>query len=119
MAIVVLPAPSRPYASGRRNVSVAGKSVREGLSDLLRQHPALSGHLFSEEGALRPFVHLFLDGEEIPQGMEADTILREGSRLLVVPSIAGGQGGRPRVWLFRPQELPVGPRGPRSVMPTA
>ncbi|MGA2820344.1 MAG: MoaD/ThiS family protein [Anaerolineales bacterium] len=90
MAIVVLPAPLRPYASGNKDVAVRGGSVREGLADLVRQYPGLEGHLFNEEGELRPFVHLFLDGEEVTQREDAGVTLREGSRLMLVPSIAGG-----------------------------
>ncbi|MGD0574428.1 MAG: MoaD/ThiS family protein [Anaerolineales bacterium] len=90
MATVVLPAPLRPYALGNKDVAVRGESVREGLADLMHQYPGLEGHLFNEEGELRPFVHLFLDGEEVTQGKEAGVTLGEGSRLMLVPSIAGG-----------------------------
>ena len=89
MPVVVLPAPLRPYASGNKDVAVRGETVRESLADLLRQYPGLEGQLFNEDGVLRPFVHLFLDGEEITQSEEADANLRMDSRLLVVPSIAG------------------------------
>ena len=90
MAIVVLPTPLRPYASQNKQVRVEGENVREGLEDLVRQYPGLQEHLFDAEGTLRPFVHLFLDGVEVPEEERADVRLKDTSRLMLVPSIAGG-----------------------------
>ncbi|OGO50168.1 MAG: hypothetical protein A2Z30_05170 [Chloroflexi bacterium RBG_16_64_43] len=90
MAMVILPAPLRPYAAGQKEVSVNGSTVADALSDLTRQHPALHQHIFDERGDLRAFVHLFVDGEELESAVHDKVSLASGARLTLLPSIAGG-----------------------------
>jgi len=67
-----------------------GETVGDAFADLLHQHPALRPHVLSPNGQLRPFINLFVNGENIKalQGME--TALKTGDSLRMVASIAGG-----------------------------
>jgi adenylyltransferase/sulfurtransferase len=47
-------------------------------------------HIFNEEGALRPFINLFLDEDNINDLQGLETPLGENDRLMMLPSIAGG-----------------------------
>jgi adenylyltransferase/sulfurtransferase len=60
------------------------------LNDLVAQFPALKKHLFTETGELRPFVNLFLGEEDVRHLQGVDTPLKEGDKLMIIPSIAGG-----------------------------
>ena len=62
----------------------------QALKELTDQYPALHPHLFSEEGELRAFVNLFLNDEDIRHLQGQATPLKEGDRLMILPSIAGG-----------------------------
>ncbi|MBI4055683.1 MAG: molybdopterin-synthase adenylyltransferase MoeB [Elusimicrobia bacterium] len=91
MAIEIhLPTALRAYAEKQEKVSIEGKTVGEVLRNLAGQYPALSKHLFSEEGNLRNFVNVYLNEEDIRGLSGKDTPVRSGDRLMIVPSIAGG-----------------------------
>jgi molybdopterin converting factor small subunit len=85
-----IPTPLRPYAQGQSEVAVQGATVGEALNDLVIQFPTLKKHLFTEADELRPFVNLFLGDEDVRHLQGVDTPLKEGDRLMIIPSIAGG-----------------------------
>ena len=90
MTTLRIPTPLRPYAEGQSEVNVDGATVGEALNDLVSQYPALQKHLFAETDELRPFVNLFLGGEDVRHLQGVDTPLQEGDKLMIIPSIAGG-----------------------------
>jgi molybdopterin synthase sulfur carrier subunit len=85
-----IPTPLRPYAEGQSEVTVIGSTVLEALNDLATQFPTMKVHIFSEANELRPFVNLFLNDEDIRYLDGVETELKEGDRLMLIPSIAGG-----------------------------
>jgi molybdopterin converting factor small subunit len=90
MTTLRIPTPLRPYAEGQSEISVQGTNVGEALDDLVTQFPALKKHLFTETNELRPFVNLFLGDEDIRHLQGVKTPLKEGDKLMIIPSIAGG-----------------------------
>ncbi|MBN1287296.1 MAG: MoaD/ThiS family protein [Anaerolineae bacterium] len=89
MSTIRIPTPLRTYTAGKENVDVRGGTVAEALDDLARQYPDLREHLFND-GKLRSFVNVFLGDEDIRYLDGVATRLKEGDRLMIVPSIAGG-----------------------------
>jgi molybdopterin converting factor small subunit len=85
-----IPTPLRTYTAGQSEVALNGNTVDEILQDLSTQYPTIKPHLFNGEGALRPFVNLFLGEENVKDLKGLETPLQEGDRLLLIPSIAGG-----------------------------
>ncbi len=90
MATLKIPTPLRAYTGGQVEVPVQGKDVRSAMASLVEQYPALKVHLYNGEDRLRPFVNLFLGENNINDLQGLDTQLAEDSRLLLIPSIAGG-----------------------------
>ena len=90
MTTLRIPTPLRAYTSGKREVNVSGVKISEALSDLTNQYPAIKPHLFNEGGELRPFVNLFVGENNIKDLQGVDTPVREGDRIMLIPSIAGG-----------------------------
>ena len=90
MITLRIPTPLRPYAEGQSEVNVQGANVGEALNDLVTQHPSLKKHLFNENEELRPFVNLFLGNEDVRHLEGVETPLKEGDKLMIIPSIAGG-----------------------------
>jgi molybdopterin converting factor small subunit len=91
MATIRIPTPLRPYTGGNEHVTVAGQTVTEALGDLTSQYPDLEPHLFNE-GKLRSFVNVFLGEEDVRYLNGGDTSISGDSKLLIIPSIAGGGG---------------------------
>ncbi len=91
MPSIRIPTPLRTYTQGQSEVSVQGSSVAEALSDLVSQYPSIKPHLFNGSDGLRPFVNLFLNNENVKDLNGLETPLKEGDRLMLIPSIAGGR----------------------------
>ncbi len=90
MATIRIPTPLRPYINGQSDLDIAGETVGQVLENLVHQYPALRTHIFNDNGELRPFVNLFLGEDNINDLQGISTPLREGDRILLIPSIAGG-----------------------------
>lgn len=88
---VHIPTPLRAYTDGRATVSVPGATVGKALRTLVDRHPDLEANLYTEDGALRQFVNIYLDDEDIRYLEGEDTPLAKGAELSIVPSIAGGR----------------------------
>lgn len=91
MPTIRIPTPLRPYTNGQAEIPVTGENVGAVLGDLTTRHPNLKQHLYNEAGELRAFVNIFLNDEDIRYGQGAATPVKDGDRLMIVPSIAGGQ----------------------------
>ena len=90
MTTLRIPTPLRPYAEGQTEVNIQGATVGAALDDLVTRFPALKKHLFDENDDLRPFVNLFLGDEDVRHLQGVDTPLKDGDKLMIIPSIAGG-----------------------------
>jgi molybdopterin converting factor small subunit len=91
MPSIRIPTPLRTYTEGQSEVAVQGGSVAEALSDLVSQYPSIKPHLFNGSDALRPFVNLFLNEENVRELQGLETPLQPSDRLMLIPSIAGGR----------------------------
>jgi len=91
MTTLRIPTPLRTYTSGQSEVAVSGATIIEALDDLTTQFPAIKPHLFSEGGELRPFVNLFVGENNIKDLQGVHTPIKEGDKLMLIPSIAGGK----------------------------
>jgi molybdopterin converting factor small subunit len=86
VALVTLRAPLKDLAGGRSEVRLDGVSVIEVLRALEREHPRTAGWVLDEQGAIRPHVNVFVNGERTKEDMPVEP----EDRLHVLPSISGG-----------------------------
>ena len=92
MSITVkIPAPLRPLTANQSEVVVEGATVQAAVDELSRKFPGLKDRLLDEKGALRRYVNLFRNDEDIRGGAGLATALAAGDRLTIVPAIAGGR----------------------------
>lgn len=91
MAITIeIPTAFRRFTAGAPKVDSGATTVEEALNDLTSRFPALSKHVRDEQGQIRQFLNVYLNEEDIRfLGGEACTV-KDGDRVLLVPSIAGG-----------------------------
>lgn len=93
MPTLRIPTLLRSYTSGLSEIPVQGATVAEAVQDLVSQYPALKPHLINSAGAMRPFVNLFRGEENIKDLQGLATPLDPEDRLLLIPSITGGNAG--------------------------
>lgn len=93
MAVKVrIPTPLRKLTGNQDTVEAAGVTVEAVLADLERQHPGLRERLYDDQGALRRFVNVYVNDEDIRFGQGPATPVRDGDELSIIPAIAGGRG---------------------------
>jgi adenylyltransferase/sulfurtransferase len=90
MTTLRIPTPLRTYTGGKSEVTVSGARVSDALNDLTAQFPAIKPHLFNEGGDLRPFVNLFVGENNIKDLQGVETPIKDGDKIMLIPSIAGG-----------------------------
>ncbi|MGL4423363.1 MAG: MoaD/ThiS family protein [Gemmataceae bacterium] len=90
MPIVQIPTPMRDQSEGQAEVPVAGATVAEALFDLTAKYPGLQTKLFDATGALRAYVNVFVNDEDIRYLEELETALTESTVVALVPAVAGG-----------------------------
>jgi sulfur-carrier protein adenylyltransferase/sulfurtransferase len=88
-----IPTPLRRFTGDQGEIQVEGGTVGEALRDLTQRHPSLQRHLYTDDGALRSFVNVFLNDEDVRHLQKDGTPLASGDTLSIIPSIAGGAVG--------------------------
>jgi molybdopterin synthase sulfur carrier subunit len=72
-------------------VQAEGTTVAALVSDLDKRHPGIRERICDEGGAVRRFVNIFVNGEDIRFLQNLDTAVKAGDEVSVVPAIAGGR----------------------------
>ena len=85
-----IPSPLRRFTDGQSKLEVNATSVREILDELFQTYPEIKNHLIEEDGSLRNFVNIFIDGEDVRQKGGLDAEVKDGADVRIIPSIAGG-----------------------------
>ncbi|MBP2412634.1 molybdopterin converting factor small subunit [Arthrobacter stackebrandtii] len=67
-----------------------GAPLSELLDAVAAEYPIFGRRLRDETGALRRFVNIYLDGDEVRRLSGLDTRIAAGAELLVIQSVAGG-----------------------------
>ncbi len=87
---VRIPTPLRRFTGGSEEVGAEGATVGAVVADLERQFAGIKERLCDEEGRVRRFVNLYLNGDDIRFLNHLDSATKDGDELSIVPAIAGG-----------------------------
>jgi len=91
MAITIeIPTAFRRFTEGAPKIDSGANTVTEALNDLTARFPALSRHVRDEQGQIRQFLNVYLNEEDIRFLGGESCALKDGDKVLLVPSIAGG-----------------------------
>ena len=86
---VRIPTPLRSATDGTAEVSSDASDVAGVITELETRYPAIRGRLRDDSGALRRFVNLYVNGEDVRFKKGLDTSLSAGDELSIVPAVAG------------------------------
>jgi molybdopterin synthase sulfur carrier subunit len=89
MPTVRIPAPLRRLTAGQPEVRVDGQDVDAVIRALDVRHPGIRERLL-DEGRLRPYVHVFVDDEDVRSGAGLATAVSAETVVTIVPAVAGG-----------------------------
>lgn len=90
MPVLRIPTPWRVYTGGQAEVRLEGDTAGAMMAGLVQTYPVLRPHLFNSQGELRPYVNLFLNGENLKSRQGLETPLEADDQLMLVPAVAGG-----------------------------
>jgi adenylyltransferase/sulfurtransferase len=99
MIKVLIPYALRAFTERNAEVNVEGGTAGEAVKALAAAYPALKPHLFADDGGLRNFINLFVEGANISSLQGLDTPIKDGGEMMLVPAIAGGSDGSDSVGL--------------------
>ena len=91
MAILVrIPASLQRFTKNQGEVYAEGVTVQETLDHLAQSFPGIREQLCDGQGAIRRFVNLYLNNEDIRFLKGEETVLKDGDELAIIPAVAGG-----------------------------
>ncbi len=69
---------------------VGGGTLTDLLDALAAEHPALARRIRDEQGELRRYVNVYVDGADVRTSGGLATTVPAAAEVLVLPSVAGG-----------------------------
>ncbi len=93
MAVTIrVPTVLRRLTDGRDELEAEGATVGHVLDAVGRRHDGFREKVLTDGGTLRPFLNVFVNGEDVRFAEGLDTAVSDGDEVSIVPSVAGGAG---------------------------
>ena len=86
---VRIPTILRPFTNDQKIVAASGPTLTALIKDLNDQYPGLSERLL-ENGALRRFINVYINDEDVRFIGGLDAQLKDGDSITILPAVAGG-----------------------------
>jgi molybdopterin synthase sulfur carrier subunit len=91
MSIMVrIPTPLRKVTNGDDKVTVEGATLGVLIDSMESQYPGIKGRLCDDQGELRNFVNIYVNGEDVRFLDGLGTATNTGDEVSIVPAVAGG-----------------------------
>jgi len=87
---VLIPTPLQTLTGGQDTVQVDAANVDKLIVALEEKHAGLGNRLRNADGGLHRFINIYVNGEDIRFLQSAETELKDGDEVSIVPAIAGG-----------------------------
>ncbi|MBX3747028.1 MAG: MoaD/ThiS family protein [Verrucomicrobiae bacterium] len=87
---VRIPTPLRKLTNNEELVPVTAGTVGGAIAELQTRFPGIRERLLDEQGAVRRFVNVYVNEEDIRFLQNQETPLKEGDEVSIIPAIAGG-----------------------------
>ena len=91
MSVTVrIPTPLRRVTNGQDKVLVVGSDLNSVINALEEQFPGIKERLCNDQGDLRNFVNVYINGEDVRFLEGLKSITKDGDEVSIVPAVAGG-----------------------------
>ena len=87
---VRIPTILRTYTGGAAEVAADSGTLREVIAGLDASYPGIRGRIVDDSGQLRRFVNVYVGDEDVRFAQGLDTHVAAGTRVSVIPAVAGG-----------------------------
>ena len=89
-ATVKIPTPLRKLTNNETSVDAVGKTIEQIVESLDSAYPGMRERLIDDNGDLRHFVNIYLNGEDIRYIDGLQSPVSDNDELSIVPAVAGG-----------------------------
>jgi molybdopterin synthase sulfur carrier subunit len=89
-AKVRIPTPLRKLTNNEELVEVNAATIGDAIVELQGRFPGIKERLLDDSGAVRRFVNVYVNEEDIRFLANQDTKLKDGDEISIIPAIAGG-----------------------------
>ena len=89
-AKVRIPTPLRKLTNDEELIEVQAATIGEAINELQTRYPGIKERLLDDTGAVRRFVNVYVNEEDIRFLQNQDTKLKSGDEISIIPAIAGG-----------------------------
>lgn len=89
-ATVKIPTPLRKLTNNETSVDADGTTVGQIVESLESTYPGMRERLIDDNGDLRHFVNIYLNGEDIRYIDGLKSSVSDNDELSIVPAVAGG-----------------------------
>ena len=86
---VRIPTILRPYTTDQKSVEAEGATLSAVITDLDTNYAGLGERLL-ENGALRRFINVYVNDEDVRFLGGLDAQLKDGDSITILPAVAGG-----------------------------
>ncbi|WP_205650085.1 MoaD/ThiS family protein [Actinoplanes solisilvae] len=91
MPVLLVPGVLRSEAGGASRLEIgAAGTLGAVLTEVERRWPLLARRIRDEQGAVRRYVNVYVDGEDARRADGLETPVKPDSEIQVLPSVAGG-----------------------------
>ena len=87
---VRIPTPLRKLTNNEEVVEVSAATIGDAICELQTRYPGIKERLVDENGAVRRFVNVYVNEEDIRFLQDQQTPLKDGDEVSIIPAIAGG-----------------------------
>jgi len=84
-----IPTILRPYTKEQKNVQAEGANLGALIADLDANYPGIGERLL-ENGALRRFINVYVNDEDVRFLGSLDAQVKDGDSVTILPAVAGG-----------------------------
>ena len=86
---VRIPTILRPYTKDQKTVEAEGSTLSAVISNLDSQYAGIGERLL-EDGALRRFINVYINDEDVRFLGSLDAQIKDGDSVTILPAVAGG-----------------------------
>jgi molybdopterin converting factor small subunit len=84
-----IPTSLRPYTKDQKSVQAEGANLGALIADLDANYPGIGERLL-ENGALRRFINVYINDEDVRFLGSLDAQVKDGDSVTILPAVAGG-----------------------------
>jgi molybdopterin synthase sulfur carrier subunit len=85
-----IPTPLRKLTNNEEVIEVQAATIGDAIAELQTRYPGIRERLVDESGAVRRFVNVYVNEEDIRFLQNQQTSLKDGDEVSIIPAIAGG-----------------------------